>query len=151
MENGLVKVVSPIDDTPAARAGLKPGDLITHLDGDPVQGMTLPEAVEKMRGPVSSEIKLTIRREGAVAWHGQASTASLRRKFDDLVGYLMRADIYPDGVVLATGTCLVPPAPFSLADGDVVTVAVAGVGTLTTVVVRGLDRMLEAFAGAQGP
>jgi len=64
MENGLVKVVSPIDDTPAARAGLKPGDLITHLDGDPVQGMTLPEAVEKMRGPVSSEIKLTIRREG---------------------------------------------------------------------------------------
>jgi carboxyl-terminal processing protease len=64
MENGLVKVVSPIDDTPAAHAGLKPGDLITHLDGDPVQGMTLPEAVEKMRGPVSSEIKLTIRREG---------------------------------------------------------------------------------------
>src|ERR1700732_1125238 len=64
MENGLVKVVSPIDDTPAARAGLKPGGLITHLDGDPVQGMTLPEAVEKMRGPVSSEIKLTIRREG---------------------------------------------------------------------------------------
>ena len=64
MENGLVKVVSPIDDTPAARAGLKPGDLITHLDGDPVQGMTLPAAVEKMRGPVSSEIRLTIRREG---------------------------------------------------------------------------------------
>jgi len=64
MENGMVKVVSPIDDTPAAHAGLKPGDLITHLDGDPVQGMTLPEAVEKMRGPVSSEIKLTIRREG---------------------------------------------------------------------------------------
>ncbi len=64
MENGLVKVVSPIDDTPAARAGLKPGDLITHLDGEPVQGMTLPEAVEKMRGPVNSDIKLTIRREG---------------------------------------------------------------------------------------
>ncbi len=64
MENGVVKVVSPIDDTPAAQAGLKPGDLITHLDGEPVQGLTLPEAVEKMRGPVSSEIKLTIRREG---------------------------------------------------------------------------------------
>ena len=60
MESGLVKVVSPIDDTPAARAGLKPGDLITHLDGDPVQGMTLPEAVEKMRGLIGSEIKLTI-------------------------------------------------------------------------------------------
>src|SRR5205823_11862482 len=64
MESGLVKVVSPIDDTPAARAGLKPGDLITHLDGNPVQGLTLPEAVEKMRGPVNSDISLTIRREG---------------------------------------------------------------------------------------
>src|SRR5690349_2617986 len=62
MESGLVKVVSPIDDTPAARAGLKPGDLITHLDGDPVQGMTLPEAVEKMRGLIGSEIKLTDRK-----------------------------------------------------------------------------------------
>jgi carboxyl-terminal processing protease len=64
MESGLVKVVSPIDDTPAAHAGLKPGDLITHLDGTPVQGLTLPEAVEKMRGPVNSEITLTVRREG---------------------------------------------------------------------------------------
>src|SRR5882724_7863645 len=64
MENGLVKVVSPIDDTPAAHAGLKPGDLITHLDGNPVQGLSLPEAVEKMRGPVNSDINLTIRREG---------------------------------------------------------------------------------------
>src|SRR6266516_2617637 len=64
MENGLVKVVSPIDDTPAAHAGMKPGDLITHLDGNAVQGLTLPEAVEKMRGPVNSDINLTIRREG---------------------------------------------------------------------------------------
>jgi carboxyl-terminal processing protease len=64
MENGLVKVVSPIDDTPAARAGLKPGDYITQLNGEAVQGMTLPEAVEKMRGPENSEITLTIRREG---------------------------------------------------------------------------------------
>jgi carboxyl-terminal processing protease len=64
MENGLIKVVSPIDDTPAARAGLKPGDLITQLDGTPVQGMTLPEAVEKMRGPINSEITLKIRRAG---------------------------------------------------------------------------------------
>ncbi len=64
MENGLVKVVSPIDDTPAAHAGLTPGDLITHLDGSPVQGLTLPEAVEKMRGPVNSELTLTVRREG---------------------------------------------------------------------------------------
>jgi carboxyl-terminal processing protease len=64
MENGLVKVVSPIDDTPAAKAGIKPNDFITHLDGEPVTGLTLPEAVEKMRGPTNSTIKLTIRREG---------------------------------------------------------------------------------------
>jgi carboxyl-terminal processing protease len=78
MENGLVKVVSPIDDTPAARAGLKPGDLITHLDGDPVQGMTLPEAVEKMRGPVNSEIKLTIRREGKEPFDVKLTRATIR-------------------------------------------------------------------------
>jgi carboxyl-terminal processing protease len=64
MENGLIKVVSPIDDTPAARAGLKPGDLITHLNGEPVQGLSLPEAVEKMRGPENSEVTLKIRRAG---------------------------------------------------------------------------------------
>jgi carboxyl-terminal processing protease len=64
MENGLVKVVSPIDDTPAARGGLKPGDYITHIDGEAVSGLSLNEAVERMRGPVNSDIKLTIRREG---------------------------------------------------------------------------------------
>jgi len=64
MENGLVKVVSPIDDTPAARAGIQGGDLITHLDGEQVQGMTLSQAVEKMRGAVNTPITLTIRREG---------------------------------------------------------------------------------------
>src|SRR6266436_1993484 len=78
MENGLVKVVSPIDDTPAARAGLKPGDLITHLDGEPVQGMSLPEAVEKMRGPVSSELKLTIRREGRDPFDVKLTRATIK-------------------------------------------------------------------------
>ena len=62
MEDGLVKVVSPIDDTPAALAGLQPGDLITHLDGDAILGLTLGEAVERMRGLVDSKIKLSIRR-----------------------------------------------------------------------------------------
>src|ERR1700733_736960 len=65
MENGLIKVVSPIDDTPAAKAGLKPGDLIVAIDGEPVQGMSLNDAVEKMRGPVNSDIKLVIRRGNA--------------------------------------------------------------------------------------
>ena len=78
MENGLVKVVSPIDDTPAAHAGLKPGDLITHLEGTPVQGLTLPEAVEKMRGPVNSEINLTIRREGKEPFDVKLTRAVIR-------------------------------------------------------------------------
>ena len=65
MENGFVKVVSPIDDTPAYRAGLKPGDLITRLDSEAVQGMSLAEAVEKMRGRVNTDLVLTIRRAGA--------------------------------------------------------------------------------------
>jgi len=64
MEDGFVKIVSPIDDTPAFRAGLKSGDYITHLDDTPVQGITLSEAVDKMRGLINSDIKLTIRREG---------------------------------------------------------------------------------------
>jgi carboxyl-terminal processing protease len=78
MENGLVKVVSPIDDTPAAHAGLKPGDLITHLEGTPVQGLTLPEAVEKMRGPVNSDINLTIRREGKEPFDVKLTRAVIR-------------------------------------------------------------------------
>ncbi|WP_456316669.1 S41 family peptidase [Teichococcus aestuarii] len=63
-EGGYVKVISPIDDTPAAKAGVKPGDLITHLNGESVQGLTLQESVEKMRGERGSSIKLTIRRPG---------------------------------------------------------------------------------------
>ncbi len=64
MENGLVKVVSPIDDTPAFRAGIEAGDLISHLDSEPILGLTLNDAVEKMRGLVNTDIRLTIRRKG---------------------------------------------------------------------------------------
>ncbi len=67
MENGWVKVVSPIDDTPAAKAGMQAGDFITAIDGETVLGMTLDEAVKKMRGPVGSEIVLTVEREEAGA------------------------------------------------------------------------------------
>jgi carboxyl-terminal processing protease len=64
MEDGLVKVVAPIDDTPAARAGLLAGDIISKLDGDDIQGLTINDAVQKMRGAVGSKIKLTVLRKG---------------------------------------------------------------------------------------
>ncbi len=65
MEDGLIKVVAPIDDTPAAKAGVMANDIITQLDDDSVQGMTLNQAVDKMRGPVNTKIRLTIVRKGA--------------------------------------------------------------------------------------
>ena len=64
MEEGYIKVVSPMDGTPADKAGIKPGDFITTVDGEAVQGLTLDEAVDKMRGPIGSEIVITVVREG---------------------------------------------------------------------------------------
>src|SRR5262245_20275046 len=64
MEDGLIKVVAPIDETPAAKAGIMANDIITHLDDEPVHGLTLNQAVEKMRGPENSKIKLKIIRKG---------------------------------------------------------------------------------------
>jgi carboxyl-terminal processing protease len=63
-DNGFIKVISPIDDTPASRAGVKAGDIITALDGRTVQGLSLNDAVDKMRGSPNSKITLTIKREG---------------------------------------------------------------------------------------
>jgi carboxyl-terminal processing protease len=94
MENGLIKVVSPIDDTPAFRAGLQPGDLITHLDGEAISGMSLADAVEKMRGPVGSDIKVTIRRGEASEPFDVAITRdtikiqSVRYRQEGDVGYI---------------------------------------------------------------
>jgi carboxyl-terminal processing protease len=65
MEDGLIKVVSPIDDTPASKAGIMANDIITNLDDEAVQGLTLNQAVEKMRGPVNTKIRLKIVRKGA--------------------------------------------------------------------------------------
>ncbi len=62
MENGFVRVISPIEDTPAYRAGITAGDLITHIDGESVRGLSLGDAVEKMRGPIDSTITLTVSR-----------------------------------------------------------------------------------------
>jgi carboxyl-terminal processing protease len=93
MENGLVKVVSPIDDTPAAQAGLEPGDFLTHIDGEPVLGLTLPEAVEKMRGPVGSKINLTVRREDREPFEVSIirdviRIKSVRSRLEGKVGYV---------------------------------------------------------------
>ncbi|MBA5777041.1 S41 family peptidase [Stappia sp. F7233] len=94
MEDGLVKVVTPIDDTPAFRAGVRAGDLITHLDGEQVQGLTLNEAVEKMRGAVNTDIELTIRREGVAEPMKISITRdvirikSVRYREEDDVGYI---------------------------------------------------------------
>src|SRR5476649_2270687 len=65
MEEGLIKVVAPIDETPASKAGILANDIITKLDDEQVQGLTLNQAVEKMRGPVNTKIKLTVMRKGS--------------------------------------------------------------------------------------
>ena len=95
MEDGLVKVVSPIDDTPAAKAGIKPGDYIAAIDNTPVQGMALNDAIDKMRGPEGSKVTLTVLRQGqkkpfdvvlaraiiqvdSVKWHREADVGYIR-------------------------------------------------------------------------
>jgi carboxyl-terminal processing protease len=78
MENNLVKVISPIDDTPAAHAGLKPGDLILAIDDAPVTDMTLSDAVEKLRGPVGTQVKLTIRRQGVDPFELKLTRADIK-------------------------------------------------------------------------
>ena len=67
MEDGLVKVVTPIDDTPAAKAGMLSGDVITQIDDEIIQGMTLEQAVSRMKGPASSKIRLKVARKGSAA------------------------------------------------------------------------------------
>ena len=62
MENGFVKVVSPIDDTPADKAGILPEDLIISVDGESIVGLTLNDAVEKLRGPIGSNVKISVQR-----------------------------------------------------------------------------------------
>ena len=93
MENGLVKVVSPIDDTPAAKAGVQSGDYISHIDDEPVMGLTLSEAVDKMRGVVNTNLKITIIREGKEAFDLNLKRAiikvtSIKAKQEEDVAYL---------------------------------------------------------------
>ena len=93
METGLVKVVAPIDDTPAFRAGVQAGDLISHLDGDPVQGLTLSEAVDKMRGEVGKAIVITVIRGDKPPFDIEIirdiiKIQSVRSRVEDKIGYL---------------------------------------------------------------
>ena len=93
LENGFVKVISPIDDTPASRAGIKAGDMITHLDDEPVLGMTLSEAVSIMRGKVGSKIKLTVNREDNKTLQIEIVRAviqlkAVRSKIENNIGYI---------------------------------------------------------------
>jgi carboxyl-terminal processing protease len=94
MEDGLVKIVSPIDDTPAAKAGLKPGDFIAAIDGTPVQGMSLDDAVTRMRGADGSKITLTMLRVGTKKPFDVALTRahvemqSVKFRADGDIGYI---------------------------------------------------------------
>ena len=93
MENGLVKVVSPIDDTPAAKAGLQSGDYISHIDEEAVMGLSLSEAVDKMRGPINTELKITVIREGQEAFDLSLKRAiikvtSIKAKKEEDVAYI---------------------------------------------------------------
>ncbi|MDX2144937.1 MAG: S41 family peptidase [Rhodospirillaceae bacterium] len=93
MEGGFVKVVSPIDETPAAKAGVKPGDYIVAIDGKPVLGLTLNEAVEKMRGAPDTEITITIRREGVDPFdltmkRAVVKVQSVRSRAEGDIGYI---------------------------------------------------------------
>jgi carboxyl-terminal processing protease len=94
MEDGLIKVVAPIDDTPAAKAGILANDIITKLDDEQVQGLTLNQAVDKMRGPVNTKIKLTIMRKGQdkpveiSIMRDIIRVRSVRARSEDDVGYI---------------------------------------------------------------
>ncbi|MBL6946092.1 MAG: S41 family peptidase [Rhodospirillales bacterium] len=93
MESGLVKVVAPIDDTPAFRAGVEAGDLISHLDGEAILGLTLDQAVKKMRGKIGTDIIMTIRREGREPFDVTITRAvikiqSVRSRLEGKIGYV---------------------------------------------------------------
>jgi len=94
MEDGLIKVVTPIDDTPAAKAGLRAGDIITQLDNDPVQGLTLNQAVDKMRGAPNTTINLKVMRKGVdkpldiAVVRDIIRVRSVRSKIEDDIGYI---------------------------------------------------------------
>jgi 2-dehydro-3-deoxy-D-arabinonate dehydratase len=80
--------------------------------------------------PYDLAMSVTITRDGQVIWSDEASTSQLHRRLDDLVSYLYKAEFFPRGAVLSTGTCMVPGSDFTLRPGDVVEITIDGVGTL---------------------
>jgi 2-dehydro-3-deoxy-D-arabinonate dehydratase len=92
----------------------------------------------------SLAIRMRILRSGTLHWQGETSMREFARKLDDLVRYLFREDEFPDGVILSTGTALVPDSPFTLEAGDVVEVDIDGLGTLRNRVVRGKAARAQA-------
>ncbi|MCH1426838.1 MAG: S41 family peptidase [Alphaproteobacteria bacterium] len=93
MENGVIKIVSPIDDTPAAKVGLQPEDYIVAVDGEPILGMALSEAVDKLRGKVGSDVTVTIQREqnepfDVTVTRDTIKIRSVRSEVFDDIGYL---------------------------------------------------------------
>jgi 2-dehydro-3-deoxy-D-arabinonate dehydratase len=105
-----------------------------YLGGCAVGPWIVP--VWEVPDPYALTIELTITRDGSTAWAGSASTA-LHRKIDELAAYLFRADEFPAGVILSTGTSLVPELPFTLEAGDEVRIRISGIGELANPVVRG--------------
>ena len=98
--------------------------------------ITLASEVEN---PNNLPIRLVIERGGAVNFEGETSTSQIHRTFADLTSYLFRHNRFPEGVFLMTGTGIIPPAEFTLEDGDVVKITIEGVGTLVNPVVRLTD------------
>ncbi|HTC18200.1 MAG TPA: S41 family peptidase [Stellaceae bacterium] len=119
MENGLVKVISPIDDTPAAKAGIQSGDLILAIDDAPVTDMTLSEAVDKLRGPVGTQVKLTMRRQG----------------------------VDPFEMKLTRGDIKVDPVKFHVQDGDIGYIRVSSFSERTDSAVQQAIKAIKAQTG----
>jgi 2-dehydro-3-deoxy-D-arabinonate dehydratase len=87
--------------------------------------------------PYDLAIWMAVEREGEVIWEGETRTSGLKRRLEELVSYLFREDDFPDGVIISTGTALVPDSPFTLEDGDTVEIAIDRLGSFRNTVARG--------------
>jgi len=107
--------------------------------------------VWEVSDPYNLNIHLAIERNGRVYWEGETSTRELKRRFDELVTYLFYENDFPDGVLLCTGTGLVPERHFTLEPGDVVQIDVDQLGTLRNPVVRGKVKLGQGISPAKVP